>query len=182
MKHSLVNWMFILFCGFFLASCSSPQVAQYKDEKPRLDLAEYFSGTIDAYGIFTDRSGEVKKRFTVLIKANWTVVDGTRVGILDESFDYSDGTKQKRIWTLTEVQPGKFIGKADDVIGEAQGELAGNALNWAYTLALPVDGNVYHVQFNDWMYLLTPKVMLNKAKMSKFGIELGEVTLSFYKR
>jgi hypothetical protein len=24
--------------------------------------------------------------------------------------------------------------------------------------------------------------MLNKAKMSKFGIDLGEVTLSFYKR
>ena len=182
MKHFLVNWMFILFCSLFLASCSSPQVAQYKDEKPTLDLAEYFSGTIDAYGIFTDRSGEVKKRFTVLMKANWTVVDGKRVGILDESFDYSDGTKQKRIWTLTEVQPGKFIGKADDVIGEAQGELAGNALNWAYTLALPVDGTVYHVQFNDWMYLVTPKVMLNKAKMSKFGIELGEVTLSFYKR
>ena len=72
--------------------------------------------------------------------------------------------------------------KADDVVGEAQGDLAGNALNWTYTLALPVDGTIYHVQFNDWMYLITPKVMLNKAKMSKFGIELGEVTLSFYKR
>ena len=182
MKHSLMKWAFILFCSVFLASCSAPQVSQYKDEKPVLDLAEYFSGTIDAYGIFTDRSGEVKKRFTVLLKANWTVIDGKRVGTLDESFDYSDGTKQKRIWTLTEMAPGKFIGKADDVIGEAQGELAGNALNWTYTLALPVDGTIYHVQFNDWMYLVTPKVMLNKAKMSKFGIELGEVTLSFYKR
>jgi len=38
------------------------------------------------------------------------------------------------------------------------------------------------VQFDDWMYLVNSKVMLNKAKMSKFGIELGEVTLSFYKR
>jgi hypothetical protein len=182
MKHSLMKWALILFCGVFLASCSAPQVAQYKNEKPILDLTEYFSGTIDAYGIFTDRSGEVKKRFTVLLKANWTVIDGKRVGTLDESFDYSDGAKQKRIWTLTEVAPGKFIGKADDVIGEAQGELAGNALNWTYTLALPVDGTTYHVQFNDWMYLVTPKVMLNKAKMSKFGIDLGEVTLSFYKR
>jgi Protein of unknown function (DUF3833) len=182
MKHSLMNWVLIFFCCLFLASCSSPQVAQYRNEKPALDLPEYFSGTLDAYGIFTDRSGEVKKRFTVLIKANWTVVDGKRVGTLDESFDYSDGTKQKRIWTLTEVEPGKFIGKADDVIGEAKGELAGNALNWTYTLALPVDDTIYHVQFNDWMYLITPKVMLNRAKMSKFGFELGEVTLSFYKR
>jgi hypothetical protein len=44
-----------------------------------------------------------------------------------------------------------------------------------------VDGSVYEVQFDDWMYLMDNKVMLNKAQMSKFGIRLGEVTLSFYK-
>lgn len=165
-----------------LFACSSPSVTQYANEKPALDLSEYFNGTIDAYGIFADRSGEVKKRFTVLLVAQWKVVDGKKVGILDESFEYSDGTKQKRVWTLTETAPGKYIGRADDVVGEALGESAGNALNWTYTLALPVDGTVYHVQFNDWMYLVTPKVMLNRARMSKFGIDLGEVTLSFYKR
>ena len=175
------KWMMIALVSTGLFACSSPSVTQYANEKPNLDLSEYFNGTIDAYGIFTDRSGEVKKRFTVLLVAQWKVVDGKKVGTLDESFEYSDGTKQKRIWTLTETAPGKYIGRADDVVGEALGESAGNALNWAYTLALPVDGTVYHVQFNDWMYLVTPKVMLNKAKMSKFGIDLGEVTLSFYK-
>jgi NAD(P)-dependent dehydrogenase (short-subunit alcohol dehydrogenase family) len=44
-----------------------------------------------------------------------------------------------------------------------------------------VDGKVYEVQFDDWMYLMDERVMLNKAVMSKFGIRLGEVTLSFYK-
>ena len=176
------KWMIVALMSTGLFACSSPSVTQYANEKPNLDLSEYFNGTIDAYGIFTDRSGEVKKRFTVLLVAQWKVVDGKKVGTLDESFEYSDGTKQKRIWTLTETAPGKYIGRADDVVGEALGESAGNALNWAYTLALPVDGTIYHVQFNDWMYLVTPKVMLNKAKMSKFGIDLGEVTLSFYKR
>ena len=181
-QYSPLRFLATIACALFLLACSGPQVQQYANEKPALDLSEYFSGTIDAYGIFTDRSGEVKKRFTVLIKADWKVVDGKKVGTLDESFEYSDGTKQKRIWTLIEQSPGKYIGRADDVVGVAQGDLAGNALNWTYTLALPVDGTIYHVQFNDWMYLITPKVMLNKAKMSKFGIELGEVTLSFYKR
>jgi hypothetical protein len=32
------------------------------------------------------------------------------------------------------------------------------------------------------MYLMSEKVMLNKAQMRKFGIYLGEVTLSFNKR
>jgi len=178
----MLKFVCAFFLGLSLLACSGPHVSQYANEKPALDLSEYFSGTIDAYGIFTDRSGEVKKRFTVLIKANWQVIDGKKVGTLDESFDYSDGTRQRRIWTLTEVSLGKYIGKADDVVGEAQGDLAGNALNWSYTLALPVDGTIYNIQFNDWMYLINSKVMLNKAKMSKFGFDLGEVTLSFYKR
>ena len=176
------KWMIVGLVIAGLFACSSPSVTQYANEKPNLDLSEYFNGTIDAYGIFTDRSGEVKKRFTVLLVAQWKVIDGKKVGTLDESFEYSDGAKQKRIWTLTETSPGKYIGRADDVVGDALGESAGNALNWTYTLALPVDGTIYHVQFNDWMYLVTPKVMLNKATMSKFGIDLGEVTLSFYKR
>ena len=64
---------------------------------------------------------------------------------------------------------------------EAQGRAAGNALRWQYTLKLPVDGKTYEVQFDDWMYLMDERVMLNKAVMSKFGITLGEVTLAFTK-
>jgi hypothetical protein len=182
MKCLFKNLSVFIFCSSLLLGCAGPQVSQYANEKPALDISEYFNGTIDAYGIFTNRSGEVVKRFTVLMQANWRVVDGKKVGVLDESFEYSDGSKQKRIWTITEVSPGKYVGKADDVVGDANGLAAGNALNWAYTLALPVDGTIYHVQFDDWMYLMNSKVMINKAKMSKFGIELGEVTLSFYKR
>ncbi len=181
-KFALCQWLLNITLVFSLAACSSPTVTQYSSEKPTLNLSEYFDGTIDAYGIFTDRSGVVVKRFTVLIKAHWKTLDGKKVGTLDESFEYSDGTKQKRIWTLVETSPGRYIGTADDVVGEALGNSAGNALNWTYTLALPVDDSIYHVQFNDWMYLVTPQVMINKAKMSKFGIDLGEVTLSFYKR
>ncbi len=118
------------------------------------------------------------KRFTVLMVCTWTGDDG----VLDESFTYSDGTTQKRIWRLRREADGRYTGRADDVVGEAVGAESGNAFNWRYTLALPVDGSVYNVQFDDWMYLMTDKVMLNKATMSKLGIKLGEVTLSFTKR
>jgi hypothetical protein len=32
------------------------------------------------------------------------------------------------------------------------------------------------------MYLMNDRVMLNRATMSKWGVTLGEVTLSFLKR
>jgi len=153
-------------------------VSVYKDEKPELVLENYLNGSFDAYGIFTDRKGQVKKRFHVLIEAKW---QGS-VGTLDESFTYSDGTTSKRIWTVKKLAADTYEGTASDVIGVATGKVAGNALQWKYTLALEVDGSTYHVQFDDWMYLMDNKVMLNKSKMTKFGIYLGEVTLTFVKR
>jgi hypothetical protein len=45
-----------------------------------------------------------------------------------------------------------------------------------------VDGSIINVQMDDWMYLMNDRVMLNKARMTKLGIHLGDVTLSFMKR
>jgi hypothetical protein len=160
-----------------LGACASPKPTDYADEKPTLDLQQYFNGEITAHGIFTDRSGKVVRRFTVLMKCHW---EGN-TGVLDEAFSYSDGKKERRVWTLTKHADGRYTGTAGDVVGEAQGQAAGNAFQWNYTLKLPVDGSVVDVQFDDWMYLVDERVMLNRAVMSKFGFRLGEVTLSFYK-
>ena len=165
-----------------LTGCAGPQISDYAAEKPQLDMRQYFNGTVDAYGVFTDRSGKVVKRFTVEMTCNWTGPPGQEVGVLDEAFSYSDGTKDRRVWTLKRGADGKYTGTAGDVLGEALGEEKGNTFRWGYTLLLPVDGKTIEVQFDDWMYLMNDKVMLNKATMSKFGFKLGEVTLSFFKR
>ncbi|MEY4561073.1 MAG: hypothetical protein RLZZ618_350 [Pseudomonadota bacterium] len=160
-----------------ISGCASPTPADYASEKPQLDLQQYFNGDITAHGIFTDRSGKVVRRFTVLMKCQWTGNEG----VLDEAFTYSDGTRDRRVWRLTKGADGRYTGTADDVVGTATGQAAGNAFQWAYTLRLPVDGKVIEVQFDDWMFLVDSHVMLNKAVMTKFGIRLGEVTLSFHK-
>lgn len=165
-----------------LAGCAGPRVDQYRAEQPTLDLRQYFNGTLDGWGMFQDRGGEVKKRFHVVIDAKWEKKDGLDVGTLDEHFTWSDGTTSQRVWTITRQADGRYSGSAGDVLGAADGEAAGNALRWRYVLALPVDGTVWNVDFDDWMYQMDDKVMLNRSEMSKFGIRLGEVTLSFSKR
>ena len=160
------------------SGCAGPSVNDYAQDQPVLDLKTYFNGVVDAWGVFTDRSGRVVKRFTVVMNCHW---EGEQ-GVLDEDFVYADGSKQKRIWTLQHQGAGNYTGTAADVVGMAKGATRGNAFRWGYTLALPVDGRVWEVQFDDWMYQMDSRVMLNKASMSKFGIFLGEVTLSFTKR
>ena len=161
-----------------LTGCASVEVSDYAAEKPELDLSRYFNGTLDADGMFQDRSGKVVKRFHVVIEASWK----GPVGTLDERFTYSDGSTQRRVWTVTKLDANHYSGRADDVVGEASGEARGNALRWKYVMALPVDGKVYNVDFDDWMFLMDDRVMLNRSVMSKFGFRLGEVSLSFRKR
>ena len=182
MPRVLAILLWAVLAALGLAGCAGPQPADYAREQPRLDLRQYFNGTLDAYGIFTDRSGRVVKRFTVVMNCSWSGPPGQETGVLDEQFIYSDGTRERRVWTLKRTAEGRYVGTAADVVGQAQGEESGNAFRFGYTLRLPVDGKTYEVQFDDWMYLMDERVKLNKAVMSKFGIRLGEVTLSFVKR
>jgi hypothetical protein len=170
--------MFLALLAMLLAGCAGLKVEDYAAENPVLDLAAYFNGTLEANGIFQDRSGKVVKRFHVVIDASWK----GNVGTLDEHFTYSDGTKQRRVWTISKLDQHHYKGTADDVVGEAEGLAYGNSLRWRYVLALPVGGKTYRVDFDDWMFLMDDKVMLNRSTMSKFGFRLGEVTLSFMKR
>lgn len=174
-KSKLVKNLFYLLC---LVGCKSVQISDYEKEKPQLILENYLNGTLDAYGIFQDRSGLIVKRFECEIKASWK--DG--IGTLIEDFKYSDGTKSQRIWTIKKINESKYIGTAADVDGEAIGIVSGNAFQWKYQLKLPVNNNEYNVSFDDWMYLMNDKIMINKSEMSKWGLYLGNVTLTFVKR
>ena len=176
MKHTIRSFIFAI-AALVIAGCASVQVADYAQEKPKFDLREYFTGRIIAHGIVQDRSGKVIRRMTVDMACTWVGDTGT----LNEDFTYADGKKERRIWTIKK-QGDRYIGTAADVVGEAIGTAAGNTLNWKYVLALPVDDKVYNVDFDDWMWQLDDKVMMNRAVFSKFGFRLGEVLITFYKQ
>jgi len=161
-----------------LTACAGPNVQQYQEQEPKLDLPGYFIGTTHAWGMFQRRGGEVVKRFHVEITGSGDASQLT----LDERFRYDDGSTQRRVWRLSRAADGRWLGRADDVDGVAQGEVAGNALHWQYTLMLPVDGSTYAMRFDDWMFLIDPCTMINRASMGKFGLELGQVTLMFRKQ
>ncbi len=161
-----------------VAGCSAPSPSQYAGQLPRLDVERYFDGALEAHGMFQDRSGAVVKRFVVSVRGSWQGDDGK----LEEDFTYADGTRQQRTWRLHKSGAGRLTATAPDVVGVAQGTVTGNALHWRYVLALPVDGRVIKVDMDDWMFLIDGRVMLNRTAMSKFGVNLGSVTLSFNKQ
>ena len=162
---------------WLIAGCSTMKPEDYADKQPALDLFYYFTGETRAWGMFQDRFGEVRRRFNVAI--NGRLQDGQL--ILDESFEYDDGETQRRVWTIDRLDEHHYQGQADDVVGVARGKAYGNALNWRYDLLLEVDRKQWLVHFDDWMFLQDDKVLINRAKVSKYGFTIGEVTLFFLK-
>lgn len=166
----------LLIC--FLSACSKMQISDFEGASPEFRLEEYFQGKTKAWGIVHDRFGDVRRQFTVEIQGQYE----NNILTLTEDFLYDDGERQQRIWKISKVDDHRYRGTADDVIGSAQGAVYGNALHWQYYLNLKMADDEYMVvHFDDWMFLQDDGVLLNKAVMSKWGIRLAEVTLSFQK-
>lgn len=168
----------LLVIGFGMLAACSVNISDYRETRPVLDLRDYLQDELTAWGIFQSRYGKVKRHFKVNIKADWN----GDVCTLREQFQYDDGEEQQRTWTITRHDAHHYTGTAGDVIGEARGIAYGNALNWHYRLKVPIENSVYTLRFNDWMYLIDDKVLINRAKVTKFGIKVAEVTLFFQKQ
>lgn len=160
-----------------LVGCSTMKPEDFTGTEPRLILEDYFSGQTKAWGIFQDRFGNLRRQFVVDIAGDW---DGETL-TLTEDFVYDDGELDQRIWRIRKIDENTYEGRADDVVGVAQGRSFGNALKWSYDLNLKVGDGTWRVHFNDWMFLQDQEVMINKADVSKFGINIGQVTLVFRK-
>ena len=46
---------------------------------------------------------------------------------------------------------------------------------------LKIGGNSINVSFDDWMFLQSDGVLINRAKMTKLGLEMGVVNIFFKK-
>jgi len=160
-----------------LGSCGSMKPEQFKNVDPKLNLFAYFDGRTQAWGIFEDRFGNLRRQFKV-------VIDGTIEGdtlTLDENFTYMDGEESRRVWTIIKKGDHNFEGTADDIIGVAEGVSYGNALNWKYSMDLKVENSLWRVKFDDWLFRQADDVIVNKAKVTRWGFEIGTVTLFFKK-
>ena len=138
---------------------------------------EFFVGRSTAWGLFQDRSGRLRRRFTIDAQGIWEL--GTLT--LTENFTYDDGQSERRVWQITKTGGDSYEGIADDVIGAAHGTIAGNALHWTYRFALRLGRRSITVRFDDWLLRLDDDLLVNRAQVSKFGLRLGDVTCVFRK-
>ncbi|AXI47663.1 DUF3833 domain-containing protein [Sulfitobacter sp. SK012] len=167
----------LLFLG--LAACAGkPSLEDEKLSEAEFNLEEFFDGRVVATGQFQDVFGTVRRRFDVVINGTW---DGETLTLV-ENFVYEDKSTEQRVWTLVKTGADTWRGSAPGVIGEATGEERGDTFNWQYLIDLPVPDGTLRVRFDDWMWQLSETRVLNRAYMKKYGVDIGEVIISFEKQ
>jgi len=144
---------------------------------PTLSLEAFFEGRIKGWGFIEDRKGRMRRQFSVAVTGHR---DGEAL-VLDERFAFDDGERQDRQWRLFPQGGQRYIGKTDDLIGDAHGEVAGNSFHWWYKINLDVGKRRVAVDFDDWMYLQTDDLLINRATIKKFGLVFGRITICFVK-
>ena len=142
---------------------------------PTFEPESYFAQRLDAYGVFVDRFGSIQRQFEVVVEGRKTDTGFS----LDEYFLYDDGEREERRWDVTALGDGRYEGRCRDVIGVARGVCTANMLSWKYRFRLKMFGRKVAVTFDDVMVLQAGGVLVNRATVSKAGLKLGEVLLTF---
>ncbi len=160
-----------------VCGCSNLDISQYKNQEPHLDLQAYLNGNISGVGIVQDRNHNVTKRFKFNGRGYWNGDNGT----FDEIIAYSDGKVESRTWSFKKISESSFEATTPDVIGKASIKLSGNSMNWQYTMNIKVDNSTYAINFDDWMFLMDGGKIINRNYFTKFGLNVGELTLFMQK-
>ena len=165
---------------FLITNCSNNSAMKpedFKNKEPKLIIENYLSGNVKAWGVLQNRSGKVTRQFSADLNGKW---DGKRL-ILDEKFNWDDGEIQNRQWKINKIDDHNYEGTAGDVVGKAKGFSYGPTVKFEYVLLVPVKGKNIKITFDDWIFMQDEKVAINKAKMTKFGIRVADLTVVFVK-
>ena len=148
---------------------------QFDTNSQPFDPVIFFAGTFKAQGIFVDRFGQVQKRFLIDILCN----SENKKTTLHEKFIYDDGETETRSWTIVKQGEDKYTAHTDNVIGKGIGCVKGAVFNLKYDFLLTLYGRKVKVHFDDVMVKQTENTILSRTKLSKFGLSLGELFITF---
>lgn len=138
---------------------------------------QFFAGHTRSNGVFENSVGKRRQQFTTDCRGT---VDANVLS-LAQKFRYEDGHAQQRHWQIRRLDRTHYEGRAEDVVGIARGEVAGNAFHFTYVVAIKPGNPLFDVQLDQTMTLRRDGVLENHATIRKLGFTISRVT-EFFRR
>ncbi len=142
---------------------------------PKFRPEKFFAGHARSSGLFQNTIGKQPHRFTTNCRGQMR----GRTLFLDQRFRFDDGHRQERHWQIRRIDATHYLGWANDVVGEAYGEVAGADFHFSYTVALQPGNPLFNVRLNQTMTLHRDGIVENQATIRKLGVPLSRITEQF---
>lgn len=141
-------------------------------------LERDFVGRLYASGVFTNGLTGSRRGLTVVLDGR--VSNGALT--LREAFSYSDGEKDVKTWVFRRTGAGTYSGTREDVVGAAVIRQEGAGLRLSYDVDLSTGAGPVRVHFEDVIERDPAGAIVNRAIVSKLGVPIGMVDLTFSRR
>lgn len=167
----LVSAFVLVFARHRFASFPAQSVADYEDGFPAFDMKEHLTGQMICEGAIFGPVGRITSTFIAHFDIDWQ----GNTCVMNETFEYNDGTSQHRVWTVTLGQNGTFTATAPDVPGQGMGTVSGQAVQLRYPIRLPEELGAHVLRTVDWMYLTPNGTIVNRSQFRKYGVKVAEL-------
>ncbi len=166
-------------CAYFENLFPKKQIAELDSLQtaPKIDIKKFFNGDVEGFAITQDSAGKIIGTTQVKISGKWD----ENKGEIKQNFIYEGATKDSRIWLITVNADGTFDAIGHDFLAPAQGKQIGNAAQILYSLNLMDQGSKKPVIFEDKMYLVDEKSMIEISSYKKANGVSGKTITSLKK-
>ncbi len=143
------------------------------------DPVAFFAGTVSCSGFLIDRSGRVRRSFTI------EFVGTAKAGAIDiaETLYFNDGEVQHRAWHIAPDGKTRWKASANDIPGPitiTRGDHPGEC-RWQYGMALPIGTRHVTLAFEDVMVMTAPTQMTSLTFIRKFGVRVAQLNCTYTK-
>ena len=152
-------------------SFEAQRIADYRAATPAPSLETAFAGRKLVNGMIYGPTGRIASHFSGTTEGQFTPTER----YLAEDFTYSGGMQALRTWRFSEVVEGRFTARAEDIVGDAVGQIAGNAVRLRYRFRMPRNGKTIVLKVNDWLYFQEDGTVLNRSVMRAYGLRVAEL-------
>jgi len=176
---SIIAILALSSCAYFENLFPKKQIAELDSLQtaPKIDIKKFFNGDVEGFAITQDSAGKIIGTTQVKISGKWD----ENKGEIKQNFIYEGATKDSRIWLITVNADGTFDAIGHDFLAPAQGKQIGNAAQILYTLNLMDQGSKKPVTFEDKMYLVDEKSMIEISSYKKANGVSGKTITSLKK-
>lgn len=140
-----------------------------------LTLVTAFQGRTTGRGVFRIRLTGSERRFTASLHGKVSGAAPNRSLTVAEDFVFDDGQTDRLTWVFTETGPGRWSGKREDTVGEAEVVEQDGVIRLTYTADFRSLEGVTRLGFRDVIYAAPDGTIINDGVVSRWGLPVADV-------